>query len=161
MVPGFAPTADPMLQARMFSYPDAARYRLGVNYQQLPTNAPLSQVYSPYQRDGLANFRGNYGPDPNYVRSTLRPVKLGKAEIAHDQWVGRVAAYTSEVTDEDFVQPRGMWKVFDKTGQQDNFVKNVSGHLKGARADVQDEAVKVFGKVDEDLARRIEAALKA
>lgn len=88
-------------------------------------------------------------------------MKLGKAEIAHDQWVGRVAAYTSEVTDEDFVQPRGMWKVFDKTGQQDNFVKNVSGHLKGARADVQDEAVKVFGKVDEDLARRIEAALKA
>src|SRR5258708_1824268 len=41
-VPRIAPTADPMLQARMFAYPDAARYRLGVNYQQLPCNRPVS-----------------------------------------------------------------------------------------------------------------------
>jgi catalase len=161
MVPGIAPTADPMLQARMFSYPDAQRYRLGVNYQQLPTNAPISAVYSPYQRDGAANFRGNYGPDPNYVRSSLRPVSLGKADPVHDQWVGKVAAYTSEVTDEDFVQPREFWKVFEKTGQDKKFVHNVSGHLKDARVDVQKEAIKVFAKVDEDLAKRIEAALKA
>jgi catalase len=40
MVPGIEPSADPMLQARMFAYLDAQRYRLGVNYQFLPTNAP-------------------------------------------------------------------------------------------------------------------------
>jgi catalase len=28
MVPGIGPSADIMLQARMFSYPDAARYRM-------------------------------------------------------------------------------------------------------------------------------------
>ena len=36
MVEGFEPSADPVLQARLFSYPDAHRYRLGVNYQQVP-----------------------------------------------------------------------------------------------------------------------------
>jgi len=64
MPPGIAPSADIMLQARMVSYPDAQRYRLGANYQQLPCNKPLSTVYSPYQRDGAGSINGNYGPDP-------------------------------------------------------------------------------------------------
>ena len=44
LVPGVEPSADPALQSRLFSYPDAHRYRLGVNYQQLPGNAPLAPV---------------------------------------------------------------------------------------------------------------------
>ncbi|KAK7413961.1 catalase A [Neonectria punicea] len=71
MVPGIAPSADPILQARMFAYPDAARYRLGVNYQHLPCNRPVCPVYSPYQRDGLMNATENYGSDPNYVRASI------------------------------------------------------------------------------------------
>lgn len=65
MIPGIGPSEDIMLQARMFSYPDAARYRVGPNYQQLPCNRALS-VYSPYQRDGFMRADGNYGGDPNY-----------------------------------------------------------------------------------------------
>jgi catalase len=125
----------------MFAYPDAARYRLGVNYQQIPTNAAKSPVYSPFQRDGAANYSTNYGADPNYVRSSLHPLNYGPASVAHDQWVGKVADFTSDVTDDDFVQARGMWEVFGKTGQQDNFVKNVSGHLKKAAPEVQKEAI--------------------
>lgn len=161
MVPGIAPTADPspfpflhtdkyicnsadesaVLQARMFAYPDAARYRVGANYQQLPTNAAKVPVYSPFERDGFMNFKGNYGPDPNYVRSTLRPMNYGPATVAHDHWVGNVTAFTSEVTDEDFVQPRAMWEMFGKTGQQKTVVKNISGHLKLAIPEVQGEAI--------------------
>jgi catalase len=146
MVPGIAPSADPMLQARMFSYPDAARYRLGVNYQQLPTNMPISPVYSPMQRDGFSNFRGNYGPDPNYVRSTLRPVNYGPADNAHDEWVGKVTAFSSEVTDDDFVQAKGMWDVFGRTeGAQERYVSNLCGHLKGAIPEVRVETIsKLF-----------------
>ena len=66
MVPGIGPSADVMLQARMFSYPDAARYRVGPNYQQLPCNKARSPVYSPYQRDGPSTINGNYGGDPDY-----------------------------------------------------------------------------------------------
>jgi catalase len=70
MVPGIAASADIMLQARMFSYPDAARYRVGPNYQQLPCNKAL-HVYSPFQRDGPMRMDGNYDGAPNYGKSTL------------------------------------------------------------------------------------------
>lgn len=79
MVPGIAPSPDPMLQARMFAYPDAARYRLGVNYQFLPTNAAKSKVYCPIERDGFMNATPNYGSDPNYVGTKLKPVSFVSA----------------------------------------------------------------------------------
>jgi catalase len=67
MIPGIGPSADIMLQARMFSYPDAARYRVGPNWQQLPCNR-AKYVYSPYNRDGPMRYDGNYGADPDYGR---------------------------------------------------------------------------------------------
>ena len=76
MVPGIEPSPDPMLQARMFAYPDASRYRLGVNYQFLPTNAANAQVYCPTERDGFMNFTKNYAGDPNYVGSKLKPMRF-------------------------------------------------------------------------------------
>ncbi|KAL7629557.1 catalase A [Parahypoxylon ruwenzoriense] len=83
MVPGVEPSPDPMLHARMFAYPDAARYRLGANYQFLPTNAPASPVYCPTERDGAMNFTPNYGADPNYVGTGIKPVRfLSKGSTA-------------------------------------------------------------------------------
>jgi len=163
MVPGIASSADPMLQARMFSYPDAARYRLGPNYQQLPPNTPSSRVYSPYQRDGFPSIKGNYGSDPNYVRSSILPVSSRAVEQKdHDQWIGSVTAFTSEVTAEDFVQAAALWNVFGKTeGQQENFVDNVAGHLKDALPEVQRETFKMFSSVNSDLGLRIERATTA
>ncbi|EKG21351.1 Catalase, partial [Macrophomina phaseolina MS6] len=161
MVPGVGPSADIMLQARMFSYPDAARYRLGPNYQQLPCNTPINRVYSPYQRDGPGTINGNYGADPDYVRSSFRPVRYGPKDVAHDEWVGRVTAYSSEVTDNDFVQARDLWRIMgEEEGQQDNFLRNLSGHVGKASLSVQNETVKMFGKVDRDLGRRLEEMLK-
>jgi len=161
MVPGIAPSADPVLQARMFSYPDAARYRLGVNYTQLPTNAPIAPVYSPYLRDGFARQQ-NYGGDPNYVRSKLRVMNLGPKDVshAHDLWAGEVSAFATQVVDEDFVQPRQLWEVLGKQkGAQAAFVENVAGHLGAARKEIQEDAIKMFARVDEGLAKLIELKL--
>jgi catalase len=144
IVPGIAPSADPMLQARMFAYPDAARYRLGVNYQQLPCNRPVSQVYSPYQRDGAFRYTNNYGSDPNYVRSTLKTIRFkgqtgaNAVTQAHEEWVGNVSGFTSEVTEDDFVQAAALWEVLGKAGLQDNFIYNVSQHLGSAIPRVQE-----------------------
>jgi hypothetical protein len=136
----------------MFAYPDAARYRLGINYQQLPTNRAVSAVYAPYQRDGLMNFGDNYGADPNYVRSSLRPIHFqgkvganGYAAGGHEEWVGAVSGFTTEVTDEDFVQPKMFWDMLaPQPGQQEHFVYNVTQHLKGAIPAVQE---KTFGEL--------------
>ena len=40
IVPGIGFSPDKMLQARIFSYPDAHRHRLGTHYEALPVNAP-------------------------------------------------------------------------------------------------------------------------
>jgi catalase len=158
MVPGIGPSADIMLQARMFSYPDAARYRVGPNYQQLPCNKAKS-VYSPFQRDGSMRLDGNYGADPDYVRSSFRPIKSGPGDVAHDEWVGKVSLWTSEVTDEDFEQPRELWALFKKWGADDDFIKNLSGHVAKALPQVQKETIKMFAKVDKEIGERLEKAL--
>lgn len=94
----------------MFSYPDAARYRLGVNYQSLGSNKARVKVYNPYERDGRARIDGNYGGDPDYVNSELRPVRLGQhyALPTHEEWNGRVQVYATGVTDKDFEQARAL-----------------------------------------------------
>src|SRR5882724_2842397 len=52
IVPGMGYSPDKMLQARLISYPDAHRYRLGVNFEGLPVNKPKCPVHS-YNRDGF------------------------------------------------------------------------------------------------------------
>ena len=51
MVPGISWSPDKVLQARIFSYADAHRYRLGVNYASLPVNKARPEVNN-YHRDG-------------------------------------------------------------------------------------------------------------
>jgi catalase len=157
MVPGIAPSADPMLQARMFAYPDAARYRLGVNYQQLPCNAPVCPVYTPYQRDGAFRYTNNYTGDPNYVRSSLRQVKYsgssganGQSMSHHDEWVGQVSSYTSEVTPDDYAQAIALWEVLQKQNLEQNFVHNVTEHLKSADKQVQEATYSEYWLKEKD-----------
>ncbi|CAI7594200.1 unnamed protein product [Penicillium pancosmium] len=177
MVPGIAASADPVLQARLFAYPDAARYRLGVNYQQLPTNAAKVQVYCPFQRDGAMRFDDNYGGDPNYVGSSIKPTKFYQDEkgisasalalhTEHEKWVGEVSAYTSEITDDDFVQPAALWEVIGReSGHQDRVIENLVGSIKGVKyPELRKAAYELFGRVNKDLGsmlqQRTEAAIK-
>ncbi len=52
LVPGIGLSPDKMLLARGFSYADAHRARLGVNYKQIPVNTPQVPVHS-YSKDGV------------------------------------------------------------------------------------------------------------
>jgi catalase len=51
MVSGIGPSPDKMLLARLFSYADAHRARMGVNYKQIPVNRPKCPMHS-YSKDG-------------------------------------------------------------------------------------------------------------
>ena len=64
MVPGIGPSPDKMLLARLFSYADAHRARLGVNYKQIPVNQPKCPVHS-YSKDGA--MRVQNVSDPVYA----------------------------------------------------------------------------------------------
>ncbi|QKX59781.1 uncharacterized protein TRUGW13939_06923 [Talaromyces rugulosus] len=172
MVPGWAPSADPMLQARMFAYPDAARYRLGTNYQMLPTNKARAPVYCPFQRDGFMNFSTNYGEDPNYVGSSLRPTTfavsatgkpLGSTITEHEKWVGEISSFTSTVHQDDFEQARGLWKVLGREpGHQDRYISNVSGNIKNVTSkELREKVYYLYHCVDPQLGQRIKTATEA
>ena len=49
---------------------------VSASYQFLPTNAPKAPVYCPIERDRFMNFTKNYGTDPNYIATQLKPVKF-------------------------------------------------------------------------------------
>jgi catalase len=156
LVPGVEPSADPVLQSRLFSYPDTHRHRLGVNYQQIPANCPL-KVFSPFQRDGSMNVSTNYGGFPNY-QSTFHPMeyKQVKPHETHEKWVGTATNFAWKVTDDDYEQANGLWQVLGRTpGQQDNFVYNVASHLNAARPEVREKTYGMFSKVNKDLGERI------
>jgi catalase len=60
VVPGIGFSPDKMLQARLFSYGDAQRYRLGVNFNLIPVNGPRCP-YNSYHRDGAMRTDSNAG----------------------------------------------------------------------------------------------------
>jgi len=160
LIPGIEPSADPVLQSRLFSYPDTHRHRLGVNYQQLPVNAPVCPVHN-FSRDGFMAFT-NQGSAPNYP-STERPLTYKKKPYttdAHEKFVGAAISQLSEITDRDFEQPRVLWqKVFSDEAKA-HFVSNVAGHLKGVKnPHIQARQLSVFAAVDQDLSDRIAKAL--
>ena len=74
-VPGIGFSADRMLQGRILSYPDAHRYRLGVNYEQLPVNRCPFGINN-YQRDGFMRIEDTGGSGPNYFPNSYDTVLL-------------------------------------------------------------------------------------
>jgi len=66
VVPGIGYSPDKFLQARLFSYGDAQRYRLGVNHNLIPVNHPTVPI-NEYHRDGSMRVDGNYGRTPAYT----------------------------------------------------------------------------------------------
>ena len=69
IIPGIGFSPDRMLQARIFSYGDAQRYRLGINHHQIPVNKPRCEVNS-FHRDGAMRVDGNYGGTLGYDPNT-------------------------------------------------------------------------------------------
>ncbi|KAK8098186.1 catalase [Apiospora kogelbergensis] len=159
IVPGWNITPDPILQIRMFAYGETQRYRLGVNHQQLPTNRSF-YMYNPTRRDGAANV-ANYGAQQNYIPAHDAPpiVKPAQYEVlaAHEEWIGSVVEYESQVTDADFVQPREFWEVLGRTkDQQKNLVYNVAENLSGATQGVRQATYTIFKRIDQKLGEWIE-----
>ena len=102
-VPGIEPSADPVLQSRLFSYPDTHRHRLGVNYQQLPVNAPIVPVAN-FQRDGYGTFVSQ-GARPNYQSSIVPLAYRGKRydeqEAKHETWIGNAHVELVEINERE------------------------------------------------------------
>ncbi|KAF8191312.1 catalase [Pholiota molesta] len=170
LIPFIEPSADPVLQSRLFSYPDTHRHRLGVNYQQLPVNAPIVPVHN-FQRAGAGTFVSQ-GAAPNY-QSSIQPLKYeGRTKTLdghvrdaervakHEAFVGGAWRDLSEITELDFEQPRALWSKVWNDAQREAYVQNVAGHFGGVKdAAVKARQLSVWAAVDQGLSDRIAKAI--
>jgi len=158
LIPGIAPSPDPILQTRLFVYPDTQVYRLGVNMQQLPANRPICPIAN-FQRNGFMAF-DNQGSQPDY-RSSLHPPNLLKPPYppSHQEFIGVALHYLSHLTLLDFEQPRRLWRIWSP-GEQNRFIENiVAGMTPIVSPIIKYNQLVVFATVDEGLAKRIAAGL--
>ena len=162
LVPGLEPSADPVLQSRLFSYPDAHRHRVGVNYQQLPVNSTKTPYKTAnFQRDGNMAFY-NQGSRPNYL-SSIEPIHFRDRSIdldkVHGQFITDAVTFLSTINPEDFNAPRALWeKVWDE-GARERFIKNVSGHMANChKEEIIKRQIGIFREVSDDIATRLEKA---
>jgi catalase len=164
LVPGTGLSPDKMLLARGFSYADAHRGRLGVNYQQIPVNRPRVPVHS-YSKDGA--MRVENVTDPVYAPNSMGgpkadPDRAGYAGLyAVDGDMVR-SAYELHAEDDDFGQANTMInKVFDEA-QRERLVANVTAAASGVQSeDIRERVYQYWKNIDKAIGDKIEAAIKA
>jgi catalase len=164
LVPGIGLSPDKMLLARGFSYADAHRARLGVNYKQIPVNTPRVPVHS-YSKDGVGRTVNVSDPvyAPNsYGGPAADPTRTDSAGLwAADGDMVR-SAYIPRADDDDFGQAGTMVREVLDDDARERLVGNVSGHLSDGVSDkVLARAFEYWKNIDADLGARIEQAVGA
>ena len=161
-VPGTGLSPDKMLLARGFSYADAHRARLGVNYKQIPVNSPKSEVHS-YSKDGAMRVRNI--SDPVYAPNSYGGPKADPVLAAEVHWHtdGDMvrSAYTLRPDDDDWGQANTLVReVMDEAARQ-RLISNVVGHLRnGVSKEVLDRAFEYWKNVDKEVGDKIESAVR-
>jgi catalase len=128
VVPGIGVSSDRMLQGRLFSYGDAQRYRLGVNAQPIPVNAPRCPFHS-YHRDGAMRVDGNRGRTIGY-----RPNSAGEWHDQPDLTApplslhGAATHWDHCVDDDPYAQPGALFRLMAPDEQQRLFDNTGRSH---------------------------------
>jgi len=163
LVAGTGLSPDKMLLARGFSYADAHRARLGVNYKQIPVNSPQAEVHA-YSKDGV--MRVVNVSDPVYAPNSYGGPQADPSRVAEPLWYANGemvrSAYTLRQDDDDWGQAGTMVRqVLDDAGR-DRLVSNIVGHLlKGVSEPVLARAFEYWRNVDKDLGDRIEQGVRS
>ncbi len=163
-VPGIAASPDRMLLARIFSYADAHRYRIGTNYQQLPVNSPVAPVHS-YDKDGAMRYRAP-GPDvPVYAPNSgggpaADPTLAAESHGWESDGELVRSAASLHAEDDDFGQAGTLYRdVFDDA-EKARFLDTITGHVGAVRrADIRERAIQYWTQVDAGLGAQLRAAL--
>jgi len=161
VVPGISFSPCKMLQARIFAYADAHRYRLGVNFERLPVNAPhATKAVNTYQRDGQMRFDDNSGPGPNYEPNSFGgpqadpaynepPLKISGDADRYEQKRG---------VDDDYIQPGNLYRLLPQD-EQKRLIENIVRSLKNVPKDIQKKMVEHFRKADPNYGDSIAKSL--
>lgn len=134
VVDGIGYSPDKMLQGRILSYPDAHRYRLGSNYEQLPVNKCPFAVNN-YERDGAMRLDGNGGRNPNYFPNSFDNIKPDESYkqpgMVLDTLVADWYDRNGEGENDHYTQPGIFWREVLSDQDKKNLVSNIVGAMKG------------------------------
>jgi len=148
IVPGIGFSPDRMLQARLFSYPDAARYRLGVNHNHIPVNAPRCPYHS-YHRDGAMRTDGNLGGTPSYWPNS-RNEWMGNDPASAEPPLaleGDAAHWDHRVDEDHYEQPGDLFRLMSSEQQQLMF-DNTARAMGDAREEVKRRHIENCARAD-------------
>ncbi|WP_374251300.1 catalase [Xanthobacter sp.] len=161
IVPGISFSPDKMLQARIFSYADAHRYRLGTHYEHLPVNAAKCPVHH-YHKDGAMRFfpqmTGNTDAyyEPNSFNGAAEDAKYAEPPLKIS---GDAERYSHRIGNDDFSQPRALFELFD-AGQRQRLFSNLAAAMYGIPQEIADRQIALFTKVHSEYGAGVKAALE-
>ncbi|MFN6952400.1 MAG: catalase, partial [Albidovulum sp.] len=162
-VPGIGYSPDKMLQARVFSYADAHRYRLGTHYEALPVNAPKCPVHH-YHKDGQMNFFGHrHGPDdafyePNSMGGPTEDPSVMEPPLRIS---GDAARYNHREGNDDYSQPRALHDRVMNDAERARLYRNIAEAMEGIPDAIANRAIAEFAKVSPAYGEGIRAARAA
>ena len=161
VVPGIGYSPDKMLQARVFSYADAHRHRLGTHYEALPVNEPRCPVHH-YHKDGAMHFKSNGCPVDAYYEPNSFNGPVERPDVAEPplQISGDAARYDHREGNDDYSQPRALFNLFDD-GQKSRLFSNIAAAMQGVPQEIVDRQLKHFELVDPAYAAGVRASLNA
>jgi len=158
IVPGIGFSPDKMLQARIMSYADAHRYRLGVNYASLPVNKPHSEVNT-YHRDGSMRFDGNYGGSINYEPNSFGgPVENPRYLEPPLKISGDADRYDPREGADDFIQPGNLFRLMNAS-QKEQLISNLAEAMQSVPERIMIRQLVHFYKADPDYGHGLAAKL--
>jgi catalase len=160
IVPGIGFSPDKVLQARIFSYADAHRYRLGTHYEALPANMPKNEV-NHYHKDGTMRFFTNdFGnPDAFYEPNTKGgAVEVPSVEEPSMKVSGDITRYEENDTFGEFKQPGDLFRLFTDE-QKERLFKNVAAAMEGVSMEVIERQIALFDKADPAYGTGVRKAL--
>lgn len=148
IIPGVSFSPDKMLQARIFSYADAHRYRLGTHYEALPVNKPRCPM-NHYHKDGSMRFFENMpSPDayyePNSFNGAVEHAQFREPPLAIE---GDADRYNHREGNDDFSQPRALFNLFDDA-QKERLFSNLAEAMQGVPKSIVDRQLALFDKID-------------
>jgi catalase len=162
LVPGIGTSPDKMLQGRLFAYPDAHRYRIGPNYNQLPVNAPQSEVNS-YSKDGAMRY--NNPSDPVYAPNSYGGPHADPAVASEttstygleDEIIR--SAYRLHAEDDDFGQAGTLVRDVMNDAERERLASNIIGHASNDVSEpVLDRVFQYWRNVDKKLGDKVAKA---
>jgi catalase len=158
IVPGIGFSPDKMLQARIMSYADAHRYRIGVNYAALPVNKPQSPVNT-YHRDGQMRFDGNGGGSVNYEPNSFGgPTQDARYAEPPLKISGDADRYDHREGNDDYTQAGNLFRLMNDS-QKQQLISNLAGAMAGVPEFIQRRQIGHFYKADPEYGRGVAKAL--